>query len=360
MKKEVPGFWSSGRFWLFQLSGFAVLIIANSLILWGAREFDKTVFLGFLNNFGFLFLIVTAMRYLYRPVYRRTKNPGYLFFIAMVCSLIGAFLWVETISLGQFYFLKTSDVINFRGTQHSLAASVVSSAWAPFFWSILYFGIKYWKDLVTERQRSQSAIQLAREAQLQMLRYQMNPHFLFNSLNSIQALVHEDPDKADTMVSELSEFLRYTLNFDDRLMVKVREEMDITMKYLNIEKIRFEERLGFSISVQKEVLDMEIPCFISQPLVENSIKHGLTNNPGGIRLNFSIFMDAGSLVIEVKNNGSLSESWKMGLGLQNVMARLENCFPGRCALEISSKSQLVVARITIKQTHEKVKNINSR
>ena len=125
-------------------------------------------------------------------------------------------------------------------------------------------------------------------------------------------------------------------------------------KYLTIEKIRFEERLDFTIETDKQALEKEIPFFITQPLVENSIKHGLFNNPDGIKLKFRVMYIPNRLTLEVSNTGRLSHEWHMGVGLTNVLERLENCFPGRFDFSLRESEDLVIAKISIVLKNEKI------
>jgi LytS/YehU family sensor histidine kinase len=225
---------------------------------------------------------------------------------------------------------------------------ILFSTWVFLVWNLLYFGVKYWQDLFTERVKAREAMILAQKAQLHMLRNQLNPHFLFNSLNSIQGLVYENPGLADSMISELSEFLRYSLKYNTTVLVQVREELEILKKYLSIEKIRFEERLEFKIDADINLLDYEIPCFIAQPLVENSIKHGLSNNPVGIQILINVYRLDNYLIIEVANTGTfLSSNWSPGTGIKNILERLENMYPGKHSFNLLEEEGLVKAKIKI-------------
>jgi len=184
-----------------------------------------------------------------------------------------------------------------------------------------------------------------------MLRNQLNPHFLFNSLNSIQGLVYENPGLADSMISELSEFLRYSLQYNTRILVTVNEELEILKKYLSIEKIRFEERLEYNISADQDLLNQEIPCFIAQPLVENSIKHGLSDNPAGIKILINVYSLNNYLTIEVANTGTLSQgSWSPGTGITNILERLEKIYPGKHSFSLLEEEGMVKAKIQISLT----------
>jgi LytS/YehU family sensor histidine kinase len=225
---------------------------------------------------------------------------------------------------------------------------VLFGAWVFLVWNLLYFGIKYWQDLIAEREKTRKALILAQKAQLQMLRNQLNPHFLFNSLNSIQGLVYENPDLADSMISELSEFLRYSLQYNTRILVSVGDELEILKKYLSIEKIRYEERLEYNISGNQDLLDQEIPSFITQPMVENAIKHGLSENPEGIRIFINVYSLDNYLTIEVSNTGQLtSDSWSPGTGISNILERLDNMYKGKHSFSLLEEEGMVKAKIQI-------------
>lgn len=181
-----------------------------------------------------------------------------------------------------------------------------------------------------------------------MLRNQLNPHFLFNSLNSIQGLVYENPGLADSMISELSEFLRYSLQYNTRVLVTVNEELEILKKYLSIEKIRYEERLEYEITAEDDLLNQEIPSFITQPLVENSIKHGLSNNPAGIKVLVNVYCVTNLLTIEVANTGTLtSANWTPGTGIKNILERLEKMYPGKNSFSLLEEGGMIKAKIQI-------------
>ena len=181
-----------------------------------------------------------------------------------------------------------------------------------------------------------------------MLRYQINPHFLFNSLNSIKALAFENPEQASFMITELSEFLRITLSYNDKIFIPVSEEIEIIEKYLTIEKIRFEERLDYNISVDSTLIDKKILCFITQPLVENAIKHGMAYKPDGIRLSVFFRQIDQCIAIEIVNEGKLIENGNStGTGLKNVRERLENAYFKEYILTMTEEGQFVKVRLLL-------------
>lgn len=347
-----------GKYWQYQLLGWFIYLMNEISSAWNRISISYVFSLRFFTTFAVLYALLELVHLFYRRIYKSKYNPAIYLIIAVFTSFICSLFWREIRTILDIIVFKTESTWWFYPRDLNYLSGVISGTWVPFVWSILYFGIKYWQDFVAEKQRANDAVVMAQNAQLQMLRYQLNPHFLFNSLNSIQALVHENPDQADSMVSELSEFLRFTLKYNDKIMISVKEEVDITHKYLTIEKIRFEERLDFMVHTDEKALKVEIPCFITQPLVENSIKHGLFNNPDGIKLKFNVFIEHSKLVLEVANSGKLEQGWRMGVGLQNVFDRLENSYPGRFSFILDEQDGFVIARILITLKHEKISITN--
>ena len=216
--------------------------------------------------------------------------------------------------------------------------------------SILYLLITYLIELKSQKEKTLTAMALANEAQLQMLRYQLNPHFLFNALNSIRTLIHEDILKADLMITDLSEFLRYSLSNEGSNEVSLEEEIEIIKVYLQIQKTRFEEKLEVDIDIEKDALKFNIPCFLIHPLVENAVKYGLETSPPPLKIQVIGEIDQNTLIISVINSGSLCkpmDSECSGTGLKNVQMRLDHIFPESSSFELSEVSQKVNAVIKI-------------
>jgi LytS/YehU family sensor histidine kinase len=222
-------------------------------------------------------------------------------------------------------------------------------------WSALYFGIKYYQDLQAQKERSLRAQALATQAQLQMLRYQLNPHFLFNALNSIHALVRVDADRAELMIAELSDFLRYSLRQDVRHEVPLSAELEAVQNYLTLERIRFEEKLDAQIEAEPGTMTWIVPGFLLHPLVENAIKYGMQTSTLPLRVRVRTRTCGETLQLEVANTGRWDPAKAArhslvaghGIGLENVRQRLAHAFPGRHQLEVSERDGWVTARVSI-------------
>ncbi len=177
------------------------------------------------------------------------------------------------------------------------------------------------------------------EAQLDALQFQLRPHFLFNTLNSILPLVGKDPDRARQMVVRLGDLLRLSLRSEENPLVTLDEEIAILEKYLSIEQVRFRDRLEVSIAVDPAVSAAKVPSFLLQPLVENAIKHGLGGRAGRGRIAVTAREETGELALTVRDNGPGPRTSTVdttgGIGLANTRRRLEALYPGRHRLELA-------------------------
>jgi LytS/YehU family sensor histidine kinase len=215
-------------------------------------------------------------------------------------------------------------------------------------WSALYFGIKYWQSKRQEEENALKAEALAKEAELKMLRYQLNPHFLFNSLNSASALISENPPRAERMINELSDFLRYSLADTKTETVHLRDEIEALKNYLNIEQVRFEEKLQVSFDIAPEAENFRLPSFLLHPLVENAVKYGMQTSELPLQIEIKAERKNNKLLIEISNsgrwyksNGANPQTNGMQVGIENVRKRLEQFFPNRYRFETSERDNRV-------------------
>lgn len=193
---------------------------------------------------------------------------------------------------------------------------------------------------------------MADKAQLEVLRYQLNPHFLFNALNSIRASVDEDAARAKQMITQLSEFLRHSLLSVEKKEIPLQEEIEAVQNYLAIEKIRFEEKLEVEYAIEERAKDFKVPCFLLNPLVENAIKHGLKTSAKPLQIKISAEVADARLVIEVMNSGQLQNDFERNgtkIGLRNVRERLAKLFGQNAKFELKQDGDFVRARIEISQ-----------
>jgi two-component system LytT family sensor kinase len=217
------------------------------------------------------------------------------------------------------------------------------SAWVVMLaWSVLYFAIKYYQLFQEVQKSALKSAAMAHEAQLKMLRYQLNPHFLFNTLNAISTLVLErETESANHMVTRLSSFLRHSLDNDPMQKVTLEQELTALKLYLDIEKVRFEERLTLELDIGGEAAHALIPSLLLQPLVENAIKYGIARSEDGGHLRIAARVFAGDLLIELSDDGPGVELVDgqipdaNGVGLRNTRERLAELYGSRHSFTLS-------------------------
>jgi sensor histidine kinase YesM len=194
------------------------------------------------------------------------------------------------------------------------------------------------------RRDQERAASLAR-ARLDALRMQLQPHFLFNTLNTIGGLVYEDPQKADAILTALSDLLRMSLETSRETELPLSREMEFVERYLAIMHARFEERVRFQIELEPEVRDALVPPMLLQPIVENAVEHGLQPKPAGGVVTVKASRREGSVRLEVRDDGvglPASTSTKEGVGLQNTRARLRELYGDDATLELRNDSGTTV------------------
>jgi len=210
-------------------------------------------------------------------------------------------------------------------------------------WSALYYAINFFLTVEQQADQLQKLELQASEAQLAMLRYQLNPHFLFNTLNSISTLVLlKQTDRANAMLSRLSSFLRYTLINEPTAQVTLAQEVETLKLYLDIEKMRFEERLQPSFDIDPRVEKVQLPSLLLQPLVENAIKYAVSQQEEGAEISISAQPAGENVRIVVSDTGpglngaAVEPTLSTGVGLPNIRDRLQQAYGERHSIETSS------------------------
>ena len=278
--------------------------------------------------------------------------------ISILCSLVGSLMWLSAqditelvLRIGMPYSIWS--MWSKSGFYDYLIFNILFRSGPLFVWSFIYYGYKLISDLGIEKNKYQETLLLAKEAQLQMLRYQINPHFLFNSLNSIQALMYKDTPLADDMLAEFSEFLRYTLKNKDEIYVPLEDEIEMISKYLYIEKIRFQDKLNYKIEMSDDTRKIKILSFLLQPFVENAIKYGMKCKQDVLSIDIQSYKHNNWLVITVENTGKWdNKDIRKGIGIENVKNRLENAYPEKHILRIIEENNRVKIKLQLNFINE--------
>lgn len=265
----------------------------------------------------------------------------------LLFSVLTMSMSISAIYLGILWWLGTIQPGNFEGNLLVIRlltnTSLVISLWIAIYFSVQYFQNYRKAELAALRQEA-----MIKEATLNKLRSQLNPHFVFNSLNGIRALVAVDPDKAREAITALANIFRKTLQLDKQVEVSFREEMQIVEEYLQLEKIRFEERLSYSFDIQPAVYALKIPPLMLQTLVENGIKHGISKLAKGGAISLKAHCQNGITIIEIRNPGQITASTdREGYGLVNTRQRLQLLYGSGATIELTESDESVLTMLRI-------------
>ena len=328
------------QFWIFQLSGWGFWVLMLSLrdMTFVPSEYMLERVSVFAVDACIGILLTTALRYLFRAVW---ELP---ILIRIVAVLLGC--WLASQAWGPIKVLITDS-------DFGASVDITDYGWASFsrlvpismsillLWSVLYFCIKYYQLFQDEKEKSLRSEALAHQAQLRMLRYQLNPHFLFNTLNAISTLILvHSTDQANAMVTKLSKFLRYSLEHDPLDKVDLSHEVSSLRLYLDIEKVRFEDRLRLQCDISPDAEKGLVPSMLLQPLVENSIKHAISRSEDGGTIWVSAKVNnARQLCITVADDGpgSVENPASIGVGLKNIRDRLQEIYAGKHTLTFTRR-----------------------
>lgn len=293
------------------------------------------------------FLLTCALRQFYKK--KEPSFPRSVGIILQVASLSLLCAVTQAASVQIF-----AEVMGWQGVNRSTGERLLlfsAAHWILYLgWSLGYFWVK---AEMSARQKSQHAARAKADAQkseLQLLRFQLDPHFLFNTLNGIASEIPSNPTAAVQMVAELASYLRYSLDHRSHLLTPLAVELDTTNAYLKIQVARFGDKLQTSIAATPAAREVLVPSFLLQPLVENAFKHGFNHAPAPWDLLVAAGVHAGRLKIEIRNNGNLAtyeDGAASGLGLELIHRRLEIHYPGRHSFRIQQEEGWVVATLEL-------------
>lgn len=216
--------------------------------------------------------------------------------------------------------------------------TVMLNSFLKYYVPILLGGalFAYYQRLRSEESHASDLREQLMQSQFRLLKMQLHPHFLFNALHSISSLVYTDPPRADRMIAQLSELLRLSLETSDVVLVPLREELEYVKKYLEIEQIRFSDRLSVRYAIAPDALAVDVPNLILQPLVENAIKHGVAKQESGGIIEISAHKRRGGLILAVEDNGpGFAKQKTEGIGTRNVSERLRRLYMHRARLTLT-------------------------
>lgn len=318
-------------FWLLQLCGWGAFGFSMFLATWVWVPFYTAFWeKGVFTILGLGFSL--PLRAVYQRIKRRNLSLFWIISISALCAYLAALAWTACYSLAIKLITAWEQGLPFAlGDWQKLFNGGLYHAYILLAWSLLYFGIKHYRELQTQTERALQAEALAQQAQLQALRYQINPHFLFNTLNAVSTLVAQNETAAaNRMIARLSEFLRLTLDGSDAQEVLLAAELDYVQRYLDIEQVRMGDRLRVRYKIAPEAQAVLVPVMILQPLVENAIRHSIAPRETGGRIEIVAHCTKEFLHLEVRDDGAITAAeiatLQPCIGLTNTRARLQQLY----------------------------------
>lgn len=325
-------------FWLF----YVVIVTLRAMIMDFPAQGEMALRRGFVTGIGIFITIGLwqCLRLLDRkPFWTRVVAVS---LISVPCAI--------AISAANYYFFNVYDPAGlmdieraFPDRDHPMIMEIAEVAITRYFfliaWASLYLALGFSQDVREAERRMARFARAAQSAELRALRYQVNPHFLFNTLNSLSALVMRGRrDEAETMIMNLATFYRTSLSGEPNEDVCLGEEIELQKLYLDIEAVRFPERLQVRIDLPDDLVSAAVPGLILQPLVENAIKHGVSQTNRPVRIEISAAKVDGQLILTVTDNGpgpsqpDRADNGPHGIGLANVRDRLAARFGERASI----------------------------
>jgi two-component system, LytTR family, sensor kinase len=346
--RQIP---SNRLFFLLHWGGwlsFAAIPFARTVNTWGL--------LGASLNNGTFALTGASITLLLRFAYRRARASRISYAILapailVSCGALAAFWYALELLLTRRSFSLFVPLMGNNDAPFNLGLSLLAQqsyvislgqwyvyAFALLTWSSLYFGINSMIDLELERARASAALNMADSARLRVLQSQLNPHFLFNSLNGVATLIRENNrTDAAKMISTLSDFLRATVHRVNVPQITIAEELDFLDQYVELQQLRFSDRLRVQIDVQDDTYSALVPTLILQPLIENAVQHGVLMKESGGSVLVSIRREGDALRVLVEDDGpgpSAAEPARFGIGLTNTAERLRALYSEDAAMSI--------------------------
>lgn len=337
-------------YWLAQFGGWTAYCGLLTLSVYTNNP--EKVTSVFFFNIGVLIVAGILATHIQRMIfiklgwleYKLPKLLPRLILSSFLCSIL-----IASIDFITDYYSNLNGIRSKPIMIQDIIVSVFAVLILVLSWNAIYFTFHLFQK---SRNQEISNLELAaskRESELKNLRSQLNPHFLFNSLNSIRALVDIDPKKAKESITTLSSLLRLSLLLGKENLVTISEELNVARNYLDLEKIRFEDRLRIEWELDPSLDSFEIPPFSLQMMIENAIKHGISNLVNGGVVKVIISGNAKEVCVSVENSGNLKEVVDLGVGIQNVKRRLLLQYGEGASFHLNELDGKVVAKMTFKR-----------
>lgn len=331
-------------YWQCQLGGWLLFVLLDGFYVFLRNQFTATFAFSLIFVFFFGIILTQILRWVIIKFHLMKLSIPKIIPIILVCNFLMGLLMT---------FVQTGFDRVATGEEMSKATWMITvSNFTLFFfiWSVIYFLVHFvenYKRAEIEKFKWQAAIH---EAELNKLKSQLNPHFMFNAMNSIRALVGENPLKAKDAITQFSNLLRNTLQMGKQKFIPFAQELEAVKDYLAIEGVRLEERLQVEWNIEPETESIEVPPLMIQTLVENGIKHGIAKLPEGGKLSVESKKNKDGLEIIIRNSGQYDATKipESGYGMRNTEQRLSLLYAGKATLEIKNEdSKTVITKLYI-------------
>lgn len=311
-------------YWMAQFSGWTAFAGLSALNIY-TRQPQYLTELYFLNSAFFILsgiLTTHAQRYFFiRLSWLNYRLPRLIPRLMVSSAISAAVIWgmdFVTDYITGYYNEQKLDL-----TPTLIIAQMLVILLLVLTWNGIYFTFHFFQKSRKQEISNLELVASNKESELKNLRSQLNPHFLFNSLNSIRALVDIDPSKAKKSITTLSNLLRQSLDLGKENLVSLERELSVAKSYLDLERVRFEERLKVDWEIDSSLEEFQVPPFSLQMMVENAIKHGISNLKEGGIVRIRAYEEGENVCIQVLNSGNLRQVVDLGVGIQNIRKRLE-------------------------------------
>jgi len=333
-------------YWICQIGGWLLFVLFQILFFELNNAFNSNVAKSMFLLFFFGIFLSQLYRFIIIKLKWLNKKLIHLIPRVIISIIILGFL-LEYLQHG------VEVLLNIHGDKHSdfvnIAINIGNASFVFFFWSLIYFSIFYldnYKKAEIENLKWEAS---KNEIELNKLKSQLNPHFMFNAMNSIRALVDENPEKSKNAITQLSNLLRNTLQMGKNKVIPFDDEFKLVEDYLELESIRYEERLKIEKHIHADSKTFQVPPLMLQTLVENGIKHGISKLPEGGVLKINTNIDNQKLIISIINSGKLSDNMdtESGFGIKNTIERLKLLYGDEASLSITNDIQGFVKTVLI-------------
>ncbi len=331
---------------LFWIVNFIFDLLVNPTIRESFYNFVEAISIT-----AYAFCITLILRMVYKKNKIHRLSPFLIILILIAASLTaGLFLTASYHVVAGI--LKNEPELDAKQFYENFWLNITITVYPFLAWNSLYLGFKVYEQYSFQKQNTEKALLLAQSAQLEVLRYQLNPHFLFNTLSSLRALIrNKENEIAENMVTKIAEFLKYSLLEGQDSKVQLIKEIKTINHYLDIEKIRFKENLEMKFEIDSNTEKVQIPIFLIHSLIENAVKHGIKTSPSPLKITITTKMKDKRLYISVMNTGHWLENHDFdtntGTGLQNTSKRLKIFYPQKHTFEIIKTEDFVQIIIII-------------